>query len=295
MSGIPTFSVIIPTYNRPRSLRACLQALIQQSYSKSELEIVVVDDGSIPPIGDTLQTEFPGAIASLIRSPQNEGPASARNRGAEQARGKYFAFIDDDCLPDRNWLSKLELKLGTSPHIAVGGGIISGGQDMFSAASHVILVRAYRYYNESGGAPRFFASLNLAVPACGFREIGGFDPAFRTSEDREFCTRWIRRGNGLAFAPEASVVHSYAPGFRAFLYRHYSYGKGAYRYRSMEARNRGERVKLESPAFYMRLIHPSKATQSDPGSAGIFVLTVVAQAASLLGFMAERRLMKSGR
>jgi glycosyltransferase involved in cell wall biosynthesis len=288
MIDTPVFSVVIPTYNRPALLYSCLQALTKQKLQRSDFEIIVVDDGSTPPVRDSIPTEFPGIHLTLIRNPDNKGPAAARNRGAEIAKGKYLAFADDDCLPDPDWLVELQHHLADSPAIAVGGRFVSGGGDIFSATSHAILESVYEYYNNQQGA-QFFASVNFAVPAQRYRQIGGFHPNFRTSEDREFCARWLRCGNTLAFAPDAVIVHKFAPGLRNFLRRHYFYGKGAYRFRSLEARNRGRRLMLESPAFYKRLIRPPLKEHSPLSALAISFWAAVAQAASLLGFLVERK------
>ena len=285
----PIFSVIIPTYNRQSFLRACLQSLAKQNYPGSDYEVIVVDDGGIPLIQDSIQAEARGMNVTLRRNPQNEGPAAARNRGAECARGEYLAFTDDDCLPDPNWLAELESALATAPSNAVGGRIIDGGGGLFSAASHAILEASYHHYNNPGGTVRFIASLNLAVPAGEFRKIGGFLPEFRTSEDREFCTRWLQCGHSLAFAPEAVVVHKSPTGLRPFLRRHYHYGKGAYRFRTLQAKNKERRLQLEPPAFYWQLIRHPLATQAGMRGIGISLLVAVSQVASLLGFLAERR------
>ena len=283
-----TFSVIIPTYNRHSSLHACFQSLSQQKYPESDFEIIVVDDGSVPPIRDSIRTEFPGMNVSLLRSPQNEGPAAARNRGAKIARGQYLAFTDDDCLPDANWLAELKCVLTTISANAAGGRIIDGSGSLYSAASHAILDAAYEYYSASADGPRFLASQNFIVAAKEFRELGGFLPDFRTSEDREFCDRWLRQGNKLAFAPKAVVTHQSPPGLGRFLRRHYHYGRGAYRFRALQARIEKRRLELEPLIFYRKLICRSLSKQAGMRGIAISFLIAVSQASSLLGFLTER-------
>jgi len=289
MTDNPTFSVIVPTYNRQSSVHACLQSLAQQNYPAAGFEVVVVDDGSSPPVRDTSRAEIRKMNLILLRSPQNEGPAAARNRGASCARGRYLAFTDDDCRPDANWLAGLESALAVAPASAAGGHMIDGGGDLFSAASHSILEASYDHYNETGGTPRFFASLNLAVPTKEFREVGGFLPEFRTSEDREFCARWLRHGHSLVFAPDAVVVHKSPDGLRPFLRRHYHYGKGAYRFRTLQAKYRKRRMELEPSVFYWQLIRHPLAKHAGMRGVGISFLVAVSQIASFLGFLAERR------
>lgn len=87
------WSVIIPTYNRSGQLFACLESIGQAR--ASSLEVIVVDDGSSEPVAGLLKGKFPEV--RVIRQP-NSGPGSARNRGIEEARGEWIAFLDSDDL-----------------------------------------------------------------------------------------------------------------------------------------------------------------------------------------------------
>ncbi|MFM7168971.1 MAG: glycosyltransferase family 2 protein [Planctomycetaceae bacterium] len=97
----PLVSVVIPTRNRPARLCECLLALFAQSFDPDDFEIIVVDDGSQPPIrlSEILTTSVVAAkklpTVRLIRQ-DCQGPAMARNQGAFEARGTLLAFIDDD-------------------------------------------------------------------------------------------------------------------------------------------------------------------------------------------------------
>jgi glycosyltransferase involved in cell wall biosynthesis len=286
------FSVIIPAYNRPALLRRCLQSLVQQNYPKSHFEVIVVDDGSEPPLPDSIRTEFTQIGVILLRHSQNLGPAAARNYGAESARGQYLAFIDDDCLADANWLAKVKAVLTTSASSAFGGPIFEGGNNLYSAASHAILDAVYKYYNSSATGPRFFACGNLIVPAKEYRNLGGFLPEFRASEDREFCARWLQHGHRLIFAPEAIVIHQSHSRLRPFLQCHYNYGRGAYQFRAMQAKLLNRRLKLEPSIFYWRLVRHPLSIRAGLRGIGIAMLAVLAQIASLAGFLAEKRKAK---
>ncbi len=85
----PLFSVVIPTYGRPRFLAQAVASVLAQTVDN--VECVVVDDGSrvplIPPDNPRVR---------LIRRDVNGGPAAARNTGVAHARGRYLAFLDDD-------------------------------------------------------------------------------------------------------------------------------------------------------------------------------------------------------
>jgi glycosyltransferase involved in cell wall biosynthesis len=87
----PTFSVVIPTYGRPRFLAEALTSVLAQTYH--DFECIVVDDASDEPA--TLPDD---PRVHLVRRDENGGPPAARNTGIDAARGTYLAFLDDDDL-----------------------------------------------------------------------------------------------------------------------------------------------------------------------------------------------------
>jgi GT2 family glycosyltransferase len=93
------FSVVIPTYNRLDLLMKVITALKNQT-NAPEFEIVVVDDGSEQPTQDAI-SQISG-IHSLFQ--KNAGPAAARNKGVDAAKGDYIVFIGDDTVPDADFL-----------------------------------------------------------------------------------------------------------------------------------------------------------------------------------------------
>src|SRR4051812_48063528 len=95
----PFISVIIATYQRPRILRGCLEALSRSDYPRDRFEVLAVDDGGTVDLG--FVPEFRDRMdVTLLRS-RHGGPALARNVGLARAKGEFVAFTDDDCLVDR--------------------------------------------------------------------------------------------------------------------------------------------------------------------------------------------------
>jgi GT2 family glycosyltransferase len=240
---IPFFSIIVPTYDRPEALTACVQAIRQLDYPQDRFEVIIVDDGSPVPVegyGYHVQDDL--TIRVLRQS--NAGPASARNMGAQQARGDILAFTDDDCLPTTQWLRELARSADEAPTGLVGGRTVNGlDHNLYSTASQMIVDEAYAYFLSRDSDLRFFASNNMAVSANLFQESGGFDPSFRTSEDRDFCDRWIRRGHPLVYAPKALVYHHHHLTLTAFCRQHFHYGRGAHQFHRVRARRSRSRLK----------------------------------------------------
>jgi glycosyltransferase involved in cell wall biosynthesis len=94
-------SVVIPTYQRPASTRRAVDSVLAQTVSC--LEVIIVEDGSAT--DKAFHLEHPDPRIRILRHPQNQGVASARNTGIQAARGQWIAFLDSDDL----WLPhKLE-------------------------------------------------------------------------------------------------------------------------------------------------------------------------------------------
>lgn len=95
----PTLSVIVPSFNASGFIERCLRSILDQT--DTVLEVLVVDDGSnddtVERIADTAKSD---ERVTVLTGP-NQGPANARNRGVESARGRYITFVDadDEVLP----------------------------------------------------------------------------------------------------------------------------------------------------------------------------------------------------
>ncbi len=88
----PKVSVVIPTYNRAASVQDGIKSVLAQTFS--DLEVIVVDDGSSDGTGEILRDTFGDRIRYYFQP--NHGVSSARNRGIAEARGEWIAFLDSD-------------------------------------------------------------------------------------------------------------------------------------------------------------------------------------------------------
>lgn len=256
MVETPSVSLIIPTYERPTRLAACLHAVAQLDYPTDRLQVIVVDDGSASPPSEVVASFQSRLDITLICKP-HAGPAAARNAGAAQARGEFLAFTDDDCAPRPDWLRVLVDQLTATPNCGVGGQTLNAlGDNPYATASQLLITYLYKYYNAIPHQARLLTSNNLAVPARLFREIGGFDEHFgqAAGEDREFCDRWTHRGYRLIYVPEAVVEHAHAMSWRGFWRQHHNYGRAAFAFHVAHASRSGERVRMEPWRFYAELL-----------------------------------------
>ncbi|MDY0039060.1 MAG: glycosyltransferase family 2 protein [Desulforhabdus sp.] len=94
MRKFPLVSIIIPTCNDGPVVCQAIDCSLQQTYSN--LEIIIVDDGSTDDTEQILTAKYQGRI-TYVRQ-ENRGPGSARNTGIKHATGKYLQFLDADDL-----------------------------------------------------------------------------------------------------------------------------------------------------------------------------------------------------
>lgn len=257
MAEPPFISIIIPTFNRPGSLSACLEAVAGQDYPRDRYEVIVVDDGSETSPEASVDTIRDRVHVRLVRQP-NLGPSAARNSGAAVAKGEFLAFTDNDCLPEPDWLTALAACFAAEPFNTVGGRTLNAlEENPYAAFSQMIIDVAYRYYNRDPDRACFFASNNLAIPADGFRAVGGFDPGFRTSEDRELCDRWLHLDRRMTYAPRAVVRHANELSLSSFCRQHFNYGRGAFRFYRKRAL-RGSGGFMPDAGFYLEVLRASR-------------------------------------
>lgn len=95
----PLLSVIIPVYNVENYLHKCLNTVCNQCVE--DLEIICVNDGSLDRSREILMKFAERDKRIRVIDQENAGQGSARNRGLDEARGKYFAFVDSDDWVDR--------------------------------------------------------------------------------------------------------------------------------------------------------------------------------------------------
>jgi GT2 family glycosyltransferase len=252
----PTFSVVVPTHDRPDALERCIEALARQTYPLRDFEVIVCDDGSAFPVAPSVSARERRLRLTVIRQ-ANAGPAAARNAGAGRARGRFLAFTDDDCVPAPDWLARLAMRFSQEPSLLLGGAVVNAlDDDPYATTTQLIQTFRYEYYERHTAARRLFSTSNLAVATDRFAQLGGFSETFdrAAGEDYDFCDRWLHAGLGTALAPEAVVRHSHALSLPAFCRQHFGYGRALLRVRQRMARRAGARLKSEALGFYVSLV-----------------------------------------
>jgi glycosyltransferase involved in cell wall biosynthesis len=248
-------SVVIPTRGRPDRLRACLATLAAARAPEGGWEVVVVDDGSDPPlqtpIGQRGPSDGPLAPGDGPRG-RSDGPPvrvahqapsglnAARNRGVLEARGELVAFLDDDTLVDPNWARAISAAFAETGCDAVAGRVVLRLED---AAPRWLTPKLRRYlaeYDQGDVARPVLADpvpvgANCAVRREVWSAAGGFaagldraGTSLLSNGDTEFFRRLLTRGASIRYVPEARVEHCVAAErLTAQYFRRRAYAQGA--------------------------------------------------------------------
>lgn len=203
----PLVSIIVPCYNGMRTLRGCIESLIELDPASPDHEIIVVDNGS-----DDGSLE---AIASypqvrLVKEHSVRGPAAARNRGAEAAAGEFLAFTDIDCIVSPRWLVETLPAFADSQVIGAGGaieGVKPKNRIQKWMNSRKILDQERALSNPF---MPYLQTANAVFRSEAFRQIKGFDQSLYCGEDCDLSWRMQKATGGrLAYIPAAVVFHDH--------------------------------------------------------------------------------------
>ena len=215
----PRVSVVVCSYNGAATLGECLEGIAALRYP--DYEVIVISDGSTD---ETAQIAAGFAGVRVVVTEQL-GLSAARNAGFEAARGEIVAYIDDDAIPDPDWLTYLAKSFASGEHAAVGGpnvppaGSGSVAQCVANAPggpTHVLL---------SDREAEHIPGCNMAIRKAELEQIGGFDPRFRAAgDDVDICWRLLDSGRRIAFAPGAVVCHHRRGTVSGYLRQQRAYG-----------------------------------------------------------------------
>jgi len=212
-------SIIIPTFNGASRIGNCLDSLEKQTAGRN-VEILVVDDGSTDNTANVVR-----GYSSVRLIPQaNAGPASARNRGALEAKGKILLFTDDDCVPMPDWL---EAMLGPfkDPEVVGAKGVYRTHQR--SLAARFVQIEYEDKYRLMAGLSRidFIDTYSAAFRRDRFLDMTGYDTSFPVAcaEDIELSYRMSARGWKMTFVPAAIVYHTHPDTLSRYLKKKYKF------------------------------------------------------------------------
>jgi glycosyltransferase involved in cell wall biosynthesis len=203
-------TVVICTKNRPAALRQCLKSLQDQLFQS--FEILVVDNSPAPTQARDVAHEFD---ARYMLCP-SLGLSHARNAGLRAARSEFVAFLDDDAIPESEWLLRLLGEFSLPEIVAVTGQII------LERDGHSTALNPRGYARIDKDTPQWFEMANFGGIGSGsnmafrrsalnywsgFEERLGRGQLLDAWEDDYAFFRLVHEGFSIVYAPTARVRH----------------------------------------------------------------------------------------
>jgi GT2 family glycosyltransferase len=244
---LPSLTIAICTHNRSSDLQRCLSTLLAavktDALVTETIEVLVIDNA--PSNEDTREVvaRYPGVRYALEK---RQGLDFARNCAIARAHGALIAFIDDDVVVDRAWLSGLRETFNENPDAAGFTGLVlpysleTSAQCLFERRGGFRRGFLKRQFGAElagnllypCGAGIFGAGCNMAFRRDVLLSLGGFDDALDTGSplagggDLDMFYRCIRAGHTLAYEPQCLVFHQHRREFSGLRKQYWSWGSG---------------------------------------------------------------------
>ncbi|MFN2303674.1 MAG: glycosyltransferase family 2 protein [Anaerolineales bacterium] len=228
----PSISIIIPCYNEHATIHLLLEALYQQTYPHTDLEVVIADGGSNDGTQEAIHdwhSRHPDLVIRLIANPARTIP-SALNVAIKASSGDIIIRLDAHSKPRPDYVEKVVGAIINGRGVNVGGvWDIQPSSDHWiahsiaAAAGHPIGVgdARYRYSDQAGFVD--------TVPFGAFRrtlldQVGLFDETLLTNEDYEFNARIQRIGGKIWLDPQIRSIYYARENLPALARQYWRYG-----------------------------------------------------------------------
>jgi GT2 family glycosyltransferase len=205
---LPPVSVILITRDRHKQAISAVHSVLLCEYPAEKREIIVIEETDRP-------EKIIGAGVIYVPIPRkNLGFAYARNIGILHASHSLCAFLDDDCIADRQWLASLGRCMIEYPLAgACGGAVRVPGCGPVGQCENILGFPGggIRYVYESKGKiveRPTFSTCNCIVRKEVLLKAGGFDERFRFGSEDEMLSRAISQRSTVLFSPYAVVYHA---------------------------------------------------------------------------------------
>ncbi len=223
----PKVSIIIPTYNRKELLLQCLSAIQNQNFDRAAFEVIIIDDGSTDNTCQAVKNaDFKMNLKYLTQ--ENKGPASARNLGIDNSKGRFIAFTDDDCIPHPDWIKDMIASFPKGRNYAgLGGKIIRKNNKLIPC---YIDCRGLMAHYAKNSPYDFVITANAIFRNSSLKKVRGFDEIaghdWAGGEDIILSRRILKENYKLIDSDKPVILHSHPETLIGLFRMFYRYGRG---------------------------------------------------------------------
>ena len=204
MTGTPKISVVVPVWNGTHQIGLLLDALERQTASRTDFEVIVVDNGSTDATA-TVVASYPWI---RLTSETRPGSYAARNHAIGLAKGKFLLFTDADCVPAEDWIERALARADAHGENSLIGGRIklfrSDNAGPFSSRYDELTAGFNQEWNL---ANRLCVTANWLCSKALLEKVGLFNATLISGGDGECAGRIHDSGAELIYAPEMVVHH----------------------------------------------------------------------------------------
>jgi glycosyltransferase involved in cell wall biosynthesis len=194
------------------SFADCVRALERQDYPRERIELIAVDGGKAPDVRELVTAAFPHA--RVLDCPGGT-KFEQKNLGMAGATGQIIAFVDGDCAPPPDWLSRIARELAASPAEVAGVQGLTALSPGF--CSRELSALFYGIRPGPGAASRRLVTDNCAFRREVARRFAFEHPAFSTVVDTLLLHRLRRAGYHMLLCEDLRMAHSFPQQWRALV------------------------------------------------------------------------------
>ncbi|MBC8495216.1 glycosyltransferase [archaeon] len=219
MKNKPFVSIIIPVYNSEKTLKKCIQSVLNQNYGYYEL--IIVDNNSTDN-SKKIMKEFQknNKVIYLFEKIQSIG--MARNTGEKKAKGEIILMTDADCVVPENWISEMIHPILKNSYDAVQGSQKSATNDFWS--KHIQLRSPIVSTPNHSKALGILDTKNFAIKMKALKAIGHSNTKYPVGNDTALAIQIDMKKMRFFFNKNVKVIHFHPDSFNSIVKRNYNYG-----------------------------------------------------------------------
>ncbi len=236
----PFVSVVMTLFNMERTIRECLESLLNVDYPKDRYEIIIVDGESTDKTREIIESYAKKHKNPKIKLFIKKGYiGSGRNEGVKHAKGDFIAITDGDMVVSTGWIKELLRDFEDERIVGVGGPNNSAEGTLFTKTISCLDIHGpcndvVPLLGKNKYSKPFKSNTDIYTTVCRnscyrksiFEELKGFDERLVATEDPEWNQRILNIGHWLAYNPQAVVLHHHRSTVKSFFKQQRNYAVG---------------------------------------------------------------------